>query len=174
MAPLLERDGELEMLERVAHGAVTGRGGLVLVSGEAGIGKTSLVRALRGRVADRLTVLIGACELLSVPVPLAPWRELVEAAGGPNLARQSSGDRLRLARVVLDALGRRSPLLAVIEDAHWADPLTVDVIRLVARRLEQRPLALLVTYRDDELQAKPPLAQLVGTSWQTPRSNASS
>jgi DNA-binding CsgD family transcriptional regulator len=162
MAPLLERDGELEMLERVAHGVTAGRGGLVLVSGEAGIGKTSLVRALRERVADRLTVLIGACELLSVPVPLAPWRELAEAAGGPDLARQSSGDRLRLARVILDALGRRSPLLAVIEDAHWADPLTVDVIRLVARRLERRPLALLVTYRDDELQANPPLAQLVG------------
>ncbi len=162
MTRLLERDAELELLERLGDGLSRGSGRLALVGGEAGIGKSSLVRAVRERVGDRVAVLIGACELLSVPVPLAPWRELVYAAGGTDLVQRGSADRLALVRRILEVLGQQAPVLAVIEDAHWADPLTLDVIRLVARQLERRPLALVVTYRDDELQANPALSQLVG------------
>lgn len=161
MGRLLERDTELETLERVAHEVLAGRGRLVLVSGEAGIGKTSLVNALRERLEGSVAMLVGACEPLSVPAPLAPIRELVEAAGSPELGWEEP-DRIRLARSVLDVLEQRAPVVAVIEDAHWADPTTVDVVRLLARRLEQRPVALVVTYRDDELRSNPALAQLVG------------
>jgi len=156
---LLERDDELAALLDVVDGAQGGRGRIVLVGGEAGIGKTSLVRALRARAPEGVSFLVGACEPLSVPVPLAPLRELAEAVG---LAMLEDGDRLALARALLDALARRAPAVAVIEDAHWADPATVDVVRLLARRLEDSRLALLVTYRDDELAANPDLARLVG------------
>jgi DNA-binding CsgD family transcriptional regulator len=162
MEPLLERDAELTALQDVVRGLAPGRGRLVLVGGEAGIGKTTLVRALRARADERVAFVAGACEALSVPVPLAPVRELAEALGVPDPAEGEATDRLLVARGLLEALAARAPAVAVIEDAHWADPTTLDVLRLLARRVEQAPVALLITYRDDELAAHPALAQLLG------------
>src|ERR1700681_3830089 len=95
---LLEREDELSVLVDAVEDAVAGRGSVVLVGGEAGIGKSSLLRELRERTGERVTFLIGACEPLSVPVPLAPLRELVEAAGGGDLIDLGSDDRLALVR----------------------------------------------------------------------------
>jgi DNA-binding CsgD family transcriptional regulator len=162
MERLLERAAPLEMLDAAVRDAAAGRGSLLLVGGEAGIGKTSLVRALRERVAGDVAFLAGACEPLSVPVPLAPLRELADAAGAGDLTELDGGDRLVLARALLDALAARAPAVAVIEDAHWADPTTLDVVRLLARRIEQQRIAMLMTYRDDEVAANPDLRQLLG------------
>jgi DNA-binding NarL/FixJ family response regulator len=156
--PLLERGEELAALESVVEAARDGRGQLVLVAGEAGIGKTSLVRALRARLGERAAFLLGACEPLSVPVPLAPLREIV----GAEASGSDGEDALALARLVLGALRARAPAVAVLEDAHWADPATVDVLRLLARRVEDAGAVVLVTYRDDELAVNPALAMLVG------------
>jgi predicted ATPase len=161
MGRLLERDAELEALGRVLTGLETGGGCLVLVGGEAGIGKTSLVRELRERAGGSPRFLVGACEPLSVPVPLGPLRELAEGAGAADPA-ELAGDRLLLVRRLLEALTALAPVAAVIEDAHWADPTTLDVVRLLARRLEGTRVALLVTYRDDEVAANPALEQLLG------------
>ena len=158
MDPLLERGEELAALESVVETARDGRGQLVLVAGEAGIGKTSLVRALRERLGDRAAFLLGACEPLSVPVPLAPLRELV----GADASASHGEDALAVARSVLGALRARAPAVAVLEDAHWADPATVDVLRLLARRVEDAGIVVIVTYRDDELAVNPALALLVG------------
>lgn len=84
MARLLERDEELSVLATAVGRAAEGAGSVVLVGGEAGIGKTSLVRALAERVGAEVSFLLGACEPLSVPVPLAPWREVLDAAGGAS------------------------------------------------------------------------------------------
>ena len=162
MERLLEREHELALLTDVVHGLRDGRGCLVLVAGEAGIGKTALVRALRGRAGGEATFLVGACEALSVPVPLGPLRELAEAAGDLDLADPGDADRLSLARRLLAALAARAPVVAVVEDAHWADPTTLDVLRLLARRVEGQPVALLLTYRDDEVAANAELGQLLG------------
>jgi DNA-binding NarL/FixJ family response regulator len=162
MERLLEREAPLETLGGAVRDAAAGRGSLVLVGGEAGIGKTSLVRALRERVADEVAFLVGACEPLSVPAPLAPLRELADAAGAGDLTGLDGADRLVLARALLEALAARAPAVAVIEDAHWADPTTLDVVRLLARRIEQEGIALLMTYRDDEVAANPELRQLLG------------
>ena len=113
---LLERAGELAELEALVE---SGRGRLVLIAGEAGIGETSLVRALRDRLAGRATFLIGACEPLSVPVPLAPLRELAGDLAG--------ADSLALARSLLEVLC--APAVAVLEDAHWASTATLNVLR---------------------------------------------
>jgi AAA ATPase domain len=159
---LLEREEELETLARAVDSARGGRGMLVLVAGEAGIGKTSLLRALRVRFKGRATFLVGACEPLSVPVPLAPIRELVLAAGVDALAELGGDDRLGLARSLLAVLGARAPAVAVVEDAHWADPATLDVIRLLGRRVEEAGVVIIVSYRDDELVANQALTVLVG------------
>ena len=162
MTVLLERDADVTALRDAVARARSGRGSLVLVGGEAGIGKTSLVRAVRDEVGDRARFLIGACEPLSVPVPLLPIRELAAAAGAADLRELAGDDRLALASALLELLARQPPTVAVVEDAHWADPATLDVVRLVARRVESAPIVVLVTYRDDELAANPALGRLVG------------
>jgi DNA-binding CsgD family transcriptional regulator len=162
MEQVLEREAELSVLEEAVRGLDLGRGGVVLVGGEAGIGKTTLMRELRRRVADRATFLVGACEALSVPVPLAPLRELSEAAGDPDLAGSEGSDRLLLARRLLRAIVDHAPAVAVVEDAHWADPTTLDVLRLLARRIETAPVLLAITYRDDETGPNPELVRLLG------------
>lgn len=161
MQRLLEREGELGLLSRAVAEAAAGTGSLVLIAGEAGMGKTSLVRALRANLARGVTFVSGACEPLTVPVPLAAWRELVEAAGGGDLGRDGE-DRLTLARSVRRVLADRAPAVAVIEDAHWADPLTLDLLRILTRRVEEMSVVLLVTYRDDEVAANPTLELLLG------------
>ena len=156
MDPLLERGEQLAALQSIVEAARGGRGELVLVAGKAGIGKTSLVRALRALLGERTAFLLGACEPLSVPVPLAPLRELVGASASQG------EDSLAFAQSVLGALRALAPAVAVLEDAHWADPATVDVLRLLARRVEDAGVVLIVTYRDDELAVNPALAMLVG------------
>jgi predicted ATPase len=148
---LLEREDELGVLADAVREAEAGRGSVVLVAGEAGIGKSSLLRVLEERTGGRVTFVIGACEPLSVPAPLAPLRELVEAAGGGDLIEVGSDDRLVLARRVASVLAERAPVVAVIEDIHWADPLTLDLAA-----------AIIATFRDDEVAANAELGLLLG------------
>ncbi len=162
MQSLLEREDELGTLSAVVDRAAGGTGSVVFVCGEAGIGKTSLVRALRDRARSRATFLFGACEPLSVPIPLGPLREITEAAGAADLIELGTDDRLALARALLEALSSRTPAVAVIEDVHWADPMTLDLLRLLARRVEDSQIAMIVTYRDDEVAANPALSMLLG------------
>jgi DNA-binding CsgD family transcriptional regulator len=159
---LLEREDELGVLADVVRDAAAGRGSVVFVAGEAGIGKSSLLRELRERTGARVTFVTGACEPLSVPVPLAPLRELVESAGGGDLIEGGSDDRLMLARRVASVLAERAPVVAVIEDLHWADPLTLDLTRLLVRRVPEMPAAMIATFRDDEVAANPGLGLLLG------------
>ena len=159
MVSLLERGEELGLLAKASDDARGGSGCLVLVAGEGGIGKTSLVRAMRASLRADVTFVSGGCEPLSVPVPLAPLRELLHAAGVGELAAAESDDRVVWARSVLTALTDRAPAVGVIEDAHWADPLTLDVLTLVARRVEETGI---VTYRDDEVGANPRPGLLIG------------
>jgi predicted ATPase len=133
---LLERDEPLAALLGAVEAARAGSGALVLLGGEAGIGKTSLLRALRAELGESARFLTGACEPLSVPAPLQPLRELASAAEVHDLASLEGDDRLALARSLLDALCVQAPTVAVVEDAHWADPATLDVVSLLSRQVE--------------------------------------
>jgi DNA-binding CsgD family transcriptional regulator/tetratricopeptide (TPR) repeat protein len=144
MDVLVERDPELAALDAALAAAREGRGSVVLVMGEAGIGKTSLARAVAARAGLRTA--LGRCERLTGIVPFAPLHDLAQALDDP--LELETGDLAAIAWALLGAL--RSPTLAIIEDAHWADTVTLDVLELVGRRIETTPSVLVVTYRDDE------------------------
>lgn len=162
MLRLLEREAELGVLADAAAAAIGGTGSFVLVGGEAGIGKTSLMRAARAELEGDIGFVFGACEALSVPVPLGAVRQLVDAASDSDFSAPEGADRLALARSVHAVLRDRAPVIAVVEDAHWADPLTLDLLRILARRVEDAGVVFVVTYRDDEVAANPPLGLLLG------------
>ncbi len=161
-ARLLERDAELETLARVASEAADGNGSIVLVHGEAGIGKTSLVGALRSQLPPETRMLVGFCDALSTPRPLGPFRDLARIVGDPLAGALVAGDRTVVAEALRDELVRKQPTVVVIEDVHWADEATLDTLRLLVRRIRPLPAVLLLTYRDDELGRNHPLTQLLG------------
>ena len=143
--PLLEREHPLQVLEEHARRAADGHGSLVLVTGEAGIGKTVLLRAL---AEGQTTVLWGMCDPLVTPRPLGPLRDVAAQldAAVPALL-QSGAAQHEIFAAVLDAL-RGAPYVLIVEDLHWGDEATLDLVRFLARRIATLPLLLVLSYRD--------------------------
>ncbi len=159
---LVERDGLLDTLHGLHAEARSGSGRLVLVHGEAGVGKSALVREWSAAAEGRGTVLRGACDPLSSPRPLGP---LVDVAPrlGPTVDRLlRSGERDGLFEAALAALEDQGPAVLVLEDLHWADMSTLDLVRFLARRLEGTHVLVVATYRDDHLQPSDPLRVTLG------------
>ena len=158
---LLEREKHLAMLEAsLAEVRDTGSGRMLLLGGEAGAGKTALVRAF-GERQRSVAVLAGACEALFTPRPLGPLLDIAAEVGG-ELAEVT--ERGASAGEVLGALGRaiRGPSVVVLEDLHWADEATLDVVHLLGRRAARMPALVIATYRDDELEREHPLRIVFG------------
>ena len=143
---LLEREHPLDLLEERAQRSVAGVGSVVLVAGEAGIGKTVLLRAFVERA--RAQPLWGMCDSLSTPRPLGPLRDVADELGPsvPALLRGTAAQH-EIFAAVLDAL-RSRPRVFVVEDLHWADEATLDLVRFLARRIAGLPLLLVLSYRD--------------------------
>ncbi|HYH88729.1 MAG TPA: AAA family ATPase [Solirubrobacteraceae bacterium] len=158
---LLEREDHLAMLEAsLAEVRDTGSGQLLLLGGEAGAGKTALVRAF-GERQRSVAVLAGSCEALFTPRPLGPLHDIAAEVGG-ELAEVT--ERGASAGEVLGALGRaiRGTSVVVLEDLHWADEATLDVVHLLGRRVARMPALVIATYRDDELERAHPLRIVFG------------
>jgi predicted ATPase len=135
-----------------------------MVGGEAGIGKSALVRAFCA--ARRETrVLWGVCDPLDTPRPLGPLIDIAEDVGGELAALVDEG---ATPAAILSALGHElrggRPSIVVLEDLHWADEATLDVVRLLTRRIESFPALVLGSYRDDELDRAHPLRIALGES----------
>ena len=160
---LLERAEQLALLhERLAGIADGDSGSVVLVSGEAGVGKTSLLRQFCTEApASRL--LWGACDGLFTPRPLGPLLDIAEETPG-DFADLTKAGALphEVAVALLRELTLRKPTVLVLEDVHWADEATLDVLKLLARRAQSVPVLVLVTYRDDELDRVHPLRTVLG------------
>ena len=150
--PLLDRERELELLSEGLERAATGQGGVALLTGEAGIGKTSLVREFLSNLDPEFRVLRGACEDLNVAEPLGPLRDILRDAE-PSLVSELSGieNHLEIYAQVMSVLANHPDgTVVVIEDMHWADEATVDFVRFVARRIIDRPIFLMVTSRAEQ------------------------
>ncbi|MDN3025811.1 LuxR family transcriptional regulator [Streptomyces sp. S.PB5] len=168
---LLEREPELTRLASAAREAALGAGSVALVFGEAGIGKSSLVKAMPDRLPGKARVLVGQCDDLATRRPLGPFRDLVGSVGA-DLARavMEGGDRHRVYEALHGELaGTPHPAVLVVEDVHWADEASLDALRFLVRRMEQLPALLVLTYRDDELNRGHPLRHLLGQVSRTPR-----
>ena len=150
---MLERDTELAALAHAAREAADRHGSVVLVKGEAGIGKSSLVEALRSHLPAEGRMLVGYCDDLATPRTLGPFRDLVGSVG-TELSRAvtdgSERDR-ELTALRTELTWFDHPTVLVIEDAHWADDATLDALRYLIRRIADLPAVLVLTYRDDEL-----------------------
>jgi DNA-binding CsgD family transcriptional regulator len=170
--PVMARDALLERagdLARLAHcfDAVrrTQRGSCVLVHGEAGVGKTSLLNAFLATIdAARTRWMVTGCEALFTARPLGPLVDLADrfppsVAGALHEGRLWNG----LFPALLAWLRESTlPTVLVIEDMHWADAGTLDFVRYAGRRLRDAPVLLLLTYRSDELHADHALRQVLG------------
>lgn len=161
---LLERDAPLSQLENRLRDVAGGTGHVVLLSGEAGIGKTSVIAALAERHPEA-KLWWGACDALQTPHPLAPLQDIARSAGvrfRPLLA--ADADRADLFESVLSELQDADrPTLMVIEDAHWADAATLDLLKFIGRRIDRLPCLLIVSYRDDEVDSTHALRGLMGS-----------
>jgi DNA-binding CsgD family transcriptional regulator/tetratricopeptide (TPR) repeat protein len=160
---LLERSTELRALEKSLLGARDGRGSLVLASGEAGVGKTALVRAFCAAHEESARVLWGACDPLFAPRPLGPLLDFADAVGGELAELVHAGARPHDVTMALRReLGQGRPAILVFEDAQWADEATLDVLRLLSGRLDGMRATVVVTYRDDDLDRWHPLRMVLG------------
>lgn len=155
---MLERDPFLAELTRLMGEAAAGRGQMVFLGGEAGVGKTALVRAFCQTVERTARVAVGACDPLSTPRPLGPLLDAAPALGG---FEEASRDSLFQALLTNLSAGAKATLL-VFEDLHWADEATLDLLRFLGRRIGATRTLLIATYRDDEVGSRHPLQILLG------------
>ena len=160
---LLERETQLASLRQYAAEARGGAGRLVLVSGEAGVGKSSLVEELETGLDDA-TWAWGACDGLFTPRPLAPLYDIARELGGhlhdvvsASAARDDLFDALLQTAGTVDGLA-----VLVVEDVQWADDATLDLLRFLGRRLRRLPVLVVVTFRDDALAPTHPLRIALG------------
>ncbi len=163
---LLEREDELARLDSLLASASGGDGRIALIRGEVGIGKTSLAKALANSVATDAHILWGSCNDLLAPWPLGPFRDM--ARQEPMLSSPiESNDRNGTLEVLLELFTRKiRPTIAVIEDVHWADGATLDVITTLARRIEHTHTLMVMTFRDN-ITADHPLSLTLGSLPQT-------
>lgn len=159
---LVERDPELDTMASAVQSAVEGGTGVViLVSGEAGAGKSALVRGLLDRLGTDVAVHLGGCDDLLAPRSLGPFRDMAE--DHPELAAAFASERPDdVLPALVRALGAQS-CAVVVEDIHWADDATLDAIRYLARRLPGMAAALLLTFRDTGVDDEKPLRRLLGS-----------
>jgi DNA-binding CsgD family transcriptional regulator len=147
---LLEREAPLVELERLAPGSV------VAVIGDAGIGKSSLLEAFADGARNTMRVFAAGCEALFTPRPLGPLFDLAN-----ELDIDLDMPRERLFPAVLASL-RCAPSLLIIEDVHWADRATLDLLKYLGRRIARTSVVLAISYRDDEIASDHPLISVLG------------
>ncbi|GAA3206752.1 helix-turn-helix transcriptional regulator [Actinocorallia longicatena] len=182
MAALIGREPEVEALREVLARAAAGQSGLVLVSGDAGVGKTRLTTEIIEGARGGWTVLAGQCAELGESVPYLPLAEALRG-GGPAVAERlrarpvlgrllpdgTDGDgagpvQQQLFGAVLGLLAELAeerPVLLVLEDLHWADASTRHLLTFLSRFLQRDRVAVIGTYRSDDLHRRHPLRPVV-------------
>ena len=162
--PLLERDLDLNRLAAALEQASAGHGHIVLVSGEAGIGKTTFVEHFASTIAGKACVATGHCDPLFTPTPLGPMYDIARQTNGRLLTLlESNAPRAALFSAMLGLVNAsEQATVVVIEDIHWADEATLDLVKYLGRRIGSTKVLLVLTYRDDEVAGHPSLRSLLG------------
>jgi len=159
---LIEREHAFAALDGLAEQAMAGQGGLVLVVGEAGAGKTSFVEAFVSRRHDDVRLLWGNCDPLPTPRPLGPIIDMsAELSQRTRAVLEEAEHAYDMFDAVFDDL-RSQPSILVIDDLHWADQGTVDLLRFVLRRVQRIGSLLILTARGDEVDVDSHVQQLLG------------
>lgn len=161
---LLEREDQLRMLGELAAQADRGCGCTVLLAGEAGIGKTALLRAFAAQQETTREVLWGTCEPLSTPRPLGPLQDMAAALDPelPGLLERGAMPSGIFARALAALLKSVPARVLIFEDVHWADHATLDLVRYLGRRLPAVPALLILSLRTDEVVPGEALDRLAG------------
>ena len=161
LSNLLERESALATLYAALGENSSAHGALVLVQGEAGLGKTALVTHFAAQLDARLPIWWGACDHLFTPRPWGPWHDIARQADG-HLAKALAGhlDRSAIFDAALALVQRRQIL--ILEDLHWADESSLDLLKFLGRRIDRAETLLIATFRDDELGQQHPLRFLLG------------
>jgi ATP/maltotriose-dependent transcriptional regulator MalT len=161
---LLEREKFLSELEALLESVIAGNGRFVLVSGEAGIGKTSLVERFAENHKKHARVFWGACDALFTPRPLGPLYDIAAQTQSNLLTLlEEEAPRASILSAVLAEVERsNTPAILVIEDVHWADEATLDLLKFLGRRINRVRSLIIVTYRYDEIVALHPLRLVLG------------
>jgi DNA-binding CsgD family transcriptional regulator/tetratricopeptide (TPR) repeat protein len=161
---LIERAGFLATLQSRFTDISAGEGHCILLSGEAGIGKTSLVRAFCQQRKRDASIYLGTCDALFTPRPLAPLYDIIWQIWGDNWKKEGTAeDRAGLFTQFFHQLAtQEGPILIVFEDIHWADEATLDFIKFLARRITRIECLFILTFRDDEVHSLSPLRNLLG------------
>ncbi|MEK6227413.1 MAG: AAA family ATPase [Chloroflexota bacterium] len=163
---LIGREAEVGQLDALLRESLEGHGHTVLVSGEAGVGKTAMLhRFLQQARTEGARVLSGECTEIDARRPFGPFMDVARAANRvaslPTADKETAGaDRYRLYSAFTSLLGdlaRERPTVIVIEDLHWADEASLELFPHLARKLRDVPLLLVGTYRSDELHRRHPL-----------------
>ena len=160
---LIERESQLAALHQYAGEASHGQGRLVLVSGEAGVGKSALLEEFAEELADARWLWAG-CDGLFTPAALGPLLDIASQLDGELLRLcRAEAKRDQLYGALLRQLSDLETLTVIaIEDIHWADEATLDLLSYLGRRIQHLPVLLLVTYRDDALVSNDPLRLTLG------------
>ena len=159
---LFEREQFVAMLEQSFGEAQAGKGRLVLVEGEGGIGKTALVECFC-RMCMSARVLWGRCDALLTPRPLGPFADMAAVSDGALAEAIERGEKPAgcLAALVRE-LETHPATIVVVEDLHWADEATLDVLAMLGPRVRGVGALVIATYRDDGLAASDPFRAVLG------------
>ena len=161
---LIERAGFLKTLQSKFKGVVAGEGHSILITGESGIGKTSLVKSFCEQVEKDYKIYQGYCDALFTPRPLAPLYDILFQL--PDGLRENDGDITNrtefFVRIFHKLNNQKEASLIIFEDIHWADEATLDFIKFLTRRITQLRCLFILTYRDNEIQPHHPLRSVLG------------
>src|SRR3954454_4367789 len=157
---LLERDAPLAALLTALDEAEAGHGSIALVSGEAGIGKTSLVREFATRAEARARLLRAFCYDLVTPRTLGPLHDAAAVSAGPLAT--SLAEEGPVFTALLEELEASAPTVLIVEDAQWGGDATLDAPGYVGGRGEAKPALLVLTVRDEAVDPHHPLHRLYG------------
>lgn len=161
---LLERENELMTLSVLSKRLLQNRGSVALVNGEAGIGKTSLLRQFRSQLGDEYDCRWGGCDPLDTPRVLGPFHDMAGLFTDNVQEALASGEAFSqiLTPLLNEFKSVKRPVVLIIEDVHWADNTSLDVIKCLGRRITFLNLLMILSYRSEETNSSDGLKQVLG------------